>query len=307
MPSGSTRARSAAPDRAFWCRKAWPDRFHAKLKRRMDGLRIGDPLDKCIDVGAVVDPIQLATITQTGGRKPRGRDLPRRHARPDGLLLSADPDHRPVRRLHPDAGGNLRPRSRLDDLPHPGRGGRACQQHPLRPCRDGLDRERQPRARHRAKAEGRRRLGERHQPVRRRRRLWRHPRIRLRPRRRVGGAAGLPQARRHAKAAETHRRPCPPPRDPRCPTSTAPPSSTSAASRPGPTAAILDAVWSPKGKLLGHVGARQPQGHPQRGRGGPRRQGLGQDHRPRPRADPLLHRRKPFGPRRRIRRRACAT
>ena len=38
-------------------------RFHEKLKRRMDGLRIGDPLDKCIDVGAIVDPIQLATIT----------------------------------------------------------------------------------------------------------------------------------------------------------------------------------------------------------------------------------------------------
>ena len=38
-------------------------RFHEKLKRRMDGLRIGDPLDKCIDVGSVVDPIQLATIT----------------------------------------------------------------------------------------------------------------------------------------------------------------------------------------------------------------------------------------------------
>ncbi|WP_170772778.1 aldehyde dehydrogenase family protein [Ruegeria lacuscaerulensis] len=38
------------------------DRFHAKLRARMDGLRIGDPLDKCIDVGAVVDPIQLQTI-----------------------------------------------------------------------------------------------------------------------------------------------------------------------------------------------------------------------------------------------------
>jgi aldehyde dehydrogenase (NAD+) len=37
-------------------------RFHEKLKRRMDGLRIGDPLDKCIDVGAIVDPIQLASI-----------------------------------------------------------------------------------------------------------------------------------------------------------------------------------------------------------------------------------------------------
>ncbi|WP_103334533.1 aldehyde dehydrogenase family protein [Pseudotabrizicola formosa] len=40
------------------------DHFHAKLKRRMDGLRIGDPLDKCIDVGAVVDPVQLASITR---------------------------------------------------------------------------------------------------------------------------------------------------------------------------------------------------------------------------------------------------
>ncbi|MDE3079361.1 MAG: aldehyde dehydrogenase family protein [Paracoccaceae bacterium] len=40
------------------------ERFHEKLKRRMDGLRIGDPLDKCIDVGAIVDPVQLATITR---------------------------------------------------------------------------------------------------------------------------------------------------------------------------------------------------------------------------------------------------
>lgn len=38
-------------------------RFHAKLKTRMDGLRLGDPLDKCIDVGAIIDPSQLATIT----------------------------------------------------------------------------------------------------------------------------------------------------------------------------------------------------------------------------------------------------
>ncbi|SFK93698.1 aldehyde dehydrogenase family protein [Shimia haliotis] len=39
------------------------ERFHTKLKARMDGLRIGNPLDKCIDVGAVVDPVQLQTIT----------------------------------------------------------------------------------------------------------------------------------------------------------------------------------------------------------------------------------------------------
>ena len=38
--------------------------FYAKLKGRMDKLRIGDPLDKAIDVGAVVDPVQLETITR---------------------------------------------------------------------------------------------------------------------------------------------------------------------------------------------------------------------------------------------------
>ncbi|MEL7100376.1 MAG: aldehyde dehydrogenase family protein, partial [Pseudomonadota bacterium] len=37
--------------------------FHAKLRARMDKLRIGSPLDKSIDVGAVVDPAQLQTIT----------------------------------------------------------------------------------------------------------------------------------------------------------------------------------------------------------------------------------------------------
>ncbi|MBE0412678.1 aldehyde dehydrogenase family protein [Yoonia sp.] len=40
------------------------DRFYTKLRARMDGLRIGDPLDKCIDMGAIVDPIQLAQITK---------------------------------------------------------------------------------------------------------------------------------------------------------------------------------------------------------------------------------------------------
>jgi aldehyde dehydrogenase (NAD+) len=38
--------------------------FHTRLKARMDKLRVGDPLDKCIDVGAVVDPVQHAAITR---------------------------------------------------------------------------------------------------------------------------------------------------------------------------------------------------------------------------------------------------
>ena len=43
------------------------ERFYDRLKRRMDGLRIGDPLDKCIDVGAIVDPVQLQAITDLVG------------------------------------------------------------------------------------------------------------------------------------------------------------------------------------------------------------------------------------------------
>jgi aldehyde dehydrogenase (NAD+) len=38
--------------------------FHKKLRARMDKLRIGDPMDKSIDVGAIVDPNQLESITR---------------------------------------------------------------------------------------------------------------------------------------------------------------------------------------------------------------------------------------------------
>jgi len=38
------------------------DRFLDKVRRRMSTLRIGDPLDKAIDIGAIVDPVQRETI-----------------------------------------------------------------------------------------------------------------------------------------------------------------------------------------------------------------------------------------------------
>ncbi len=38
------------------------DRFIRKLKTRMANLRVGDPLDKCIDMGAIVDQSQWATV-----------------------------------------------------------------------------------------------------------------------------------------------------------------------------------------------------------------------------------------------------
>jgi aldehyde dehydrogenase (NAD+) len=39
-------------------------KFLSKLKRRMETLRVGDPLDKSIDMGAIVDPVQLSRITE---------------------------------------------------------------------------------------------------------------------------------------------------------------------------------------------------------------------------------------------------
>lgn len=53
--------------------------FHAKLKARMDGLRMGDPLDKCIDLGSLADPEHHARVsrlvTASGGTcyQPNGR------------------------------------------------------------------------------------------------------------------------------------------------------------------------------------------------------------------------------------------
>ena len=73
----------------------------------------------------------------------------RRRAPESRLLLSADPRHRRRTGVDPRARGDLRPGPRGHDLPHAGRGGRARQQHALRPRGFRLDRERQPRLRSR--------------------------------------------------------------------------------------------------------------------------------------------------------------
>lgn len=49
--------------------EAVAERFHKKLISRMNKLRIGDPLDKSIDMGAIIDPRQqqkIATLVQAG-------------------------------------------------------------------------------------------------------------------------------------------------------------------------------------------------------------------------------------------------
>ena len=58
------------------------ERFLAKLKTRMASLRVGDPLDKAVDIGALVAPVQVARV----------RDLVKKGIEEGGQLYEPDVD-----------------------------------------------------------------------------------------------------------------------------------------------------------------------------------------------------------------------
>ena len=107
-------------------------------------LRVGDPLDKNTDIGAINSAAQLARIREladAGEAEGATRWSPPCEL-PDARLLvrarrcspaSRRPPHRPR--------GDLRPGAVGADVPHPGRGDREGQQHALRPVGRRLDRE----------------------------------------------------------------------------------------------------------------------------------------------------------------------
>lgn len=77
------------------------ERFHDKLRARMQTLRIGNPLDKSIDMGALADPIQLQTIrdmvdSNTDGETFRvNAQLPAEGCYyPPTLITGLEPSHR---------------------------------------------------------------------------------------------------------------------------------------------------------------------------------------------------------------------
>ena len=111
------------------------DRLVAKLKQRMETLRVGDPLDKAVDMGAIIAPVQLEKIQELVRRgEEEGATLwqPSWSCPAGGVVLPADALHRGLARRHDRAGGDLRAGGRAHELPHPGGGGRAGQQHPVR-------------------------------------------------------------------------------------------------------------------------------------------------------------------------------
>ncbi|MFD1340831.1 aldehyde dehydrogenase family protein [Litorisediminicola beolgyonensis] len=59
-------------------------RFHGKLRARMDTLRVGNPLDKSIDVGAIVHPDHLSRIRQLVDGRGEGTPYRAKTAMPEG-------------------------------------------------------------------------------------------------------------------------------------------------------------------------------------------------------------------------------
>ena len=62
------------------------ERFFAKLRKRLETIRVGDPLDKSTDVGAIVSPLQVERITKLieQGISEGGTLWQADHALPDG-------------------------------------------------------------------------------------------------------------------------------------------------------------------------------------------------------------------------------
>ena len=55
---------SAAPGRGCWCRSRWPTTWSTGCRQRLATLRLGDPLDKNTDIGAINSRQQLDKITE---------------------------------------------------------------------------------------------------------------------------------------------------------------------------------------------------------------------------------------------------
>ena len=140
-----------------------------KLKDRLATIRVGDPLDKNTDVGAINSRAQLEKITElvAAGRAEGAEmyqpacDLPERGYFFRPTLFTN------VAQIAPDrARGDLRAGPVGADVPDAGGGGREGEQHAVRPVGRDLDRQGLADPPHGQADEGRRRLGEHVQPVR---------------------------------------------------------------------------------------------------------------------------------------------
>ena len=139
-----------------------------KVRDRMSTLRVGPPLDKAIDIGAIVAP-RAARAHQRlvrSGRRGR-RDLLAARHRDAGAraLFPADAVQQRASDLDRGAAGNFRAGAGGDDVPHTQRSGRAREQHSLWTGRMRVEREHQRGAASGVANQGGRCLGQLHELV----------------------------------------------------------------------------------------------------------------------------------------------
>ena len=168
--STSTRATSAARARGCSSRRRPRAARRASSSDRMATLRLGDPLDKNTDVGAINSKMQLERIAElvAAGEEEGARALPAAVPAPrEGLLVRADVLHRRRAELTASRGRRSSGRcSRVLTFRTPGRGDREGEQHDVRPLRRHLDGQGLEDLLDGRAAAGRRRLGQHVQQVR---------------------------------------------------------------------------------------------------------------------------------------------
>ena len=145
------------------------DEIVDRLKTRLSTLRVGDPLDKNTDVGAINSrsPAREDHRARRVGRR-RGRGALPAGLRPARARLLLPPDAVHQRRPEPSRrqGGDLRAGAVGADVPDARRGRREGEQHGVRPVGRDLDREGVEGVRDGPGDEGGRRVGEHVQPLR---------------------------------------------------------------------------------------------------------------------------------------------
>ncbi len=165
------------------------------LHRRLATLRLGDPLDKNTDIGAINSAAQLARIRElvdSGDAEGVTRWSPPCELPGARVLVPADDLHRGLAGQPDRPRRDLRPGAVGADVPHPGRGGREGEQHAVRIVGRHLDREGLAHPLDGVAAAGRRRLGQHVQPLRPGVAVRRLQGVGLRSRRRPARSGGLP-------------------------------------------------------------------------------------------------------------------
>ena len=140
-----------------------------KLRDRIATLRVGNPLDKNSDIGAINSRMQLDKICElvdSGLKRGCATGAIARAFAGKRLLVSAKFFHWRHRVTSHRAGRNLRACPQCDDVSHAGRSDRTREQYALRLERRRLDRQGQQDFQDRKQTSRRRRLGEYLQQVR---------------------------------------------------------------------------------------------------------------------------------------------